>query len=274
MRRLTRPRVPVRCAGHAARPCAVVVVLSLLGTTPLLAGCTGGDDGHSVTVAAAASLTDAFTELGERFEAEHPGTEVVLTFGGSSALVAQIEAGAPVDVVATADEDTMDDLGRAGLLGGEPVVFATNELVVIVPAGNPSGVAGIADLAALDVVALCAPEVPCGRYAASALERSGVELDEAHVTRGPDATATTTAVASGDADAGIVYRTDLLAASDALDGVDLPAGTGPVARYPIATVGDDPSDDDPAGGASDAFVELVTGPAGAEVLARHGFGAP
>jgi molybdate transport system substrate-binding protein len=224
-------------------------------------------DSEQLLVSAASSLTSAFAAMEPAFEEANEGVDLVFTFDSSSTLVTQVFEGAPVDVIATADESNMADLVDEGLVAGEPTVFARNRLVIIVPTGNPAGIESLADLAELDVVALCGEDVPCGEYAAEALDDAGVTIDEGSVTRGQNAGATTAAVAEGDADAGIVYVTDQVAVDDATDAVEIPDEVNVIAAYPISVLA--------AGSApAAAFVSYVTGPDGQATLAELGFLAP
>jgi len=221
----------------------------------------------SITVFAAASLTDAFTALADAFEARHPGTSVALSFAGSSTLREQLLAGAPGDVVAPADEATMDQLVETGVAAG-PTAIATNELQLVVPAGNPGDVEGLADLADDDLlVGLCAEPVPCGRLGRAALAAARVTASVD--TEEPDVRALLTKVAAGELDVGLVYRTDVLAGGDAVEGIVLPADQVPATRSPIAVLTDTHAD-----ALSGAFVAFVASPAGQAVLAEHGFGPP
>jgi len=241
------------------------VLIALVAGSAAAAGCgDAGGDGE-VRVFAAASLTDAFTELASAFEATHAGTDVVVSFGSSSSLREQVLAGAPADVFASADASHVDALVDAGA-AVDPRVFATNELQIAVPAGNPAGITGLADFADEGrFIGLCAPGVPCGDLARRALASAGVT--PAPDTEAPDVRALLTQIESGDLDAGIVYRTDVLAAGDAVEGLDLPAEHRVVARYPIARLADA---SDVSG--ADAFVAFVLSEEGQTVLARYGFG--
>lgn len=236
----------------------------------LAADTPGGSDALSGTiiVAAASSLAAPFERIVGDFAAANPGAEVALNLDGSSSLAAQVIEGAPVDVVASADVVTMERVAGAGLLAGTPQVFATNALVIVTQPGNPAGVAGLEDLDAADVVALCGEDVPCGRYAQQVLSNAGVQLDESRVTRGKNAGATLAAVAQGDAVAGIVYVTDAMGAADAVATVPISTERNVVAFYPIGVVA---TSTNPA---ARAFVDWVVGPAGQAVLARFGFGPP
>lgn len=236
----------------------------------LLTGCGGADD-RTLTVFAAASLTAVFDELEEEYEDSHPGVDVRISYGGSSDLVAQIEEGAEVDVFASADTPTMDRLVEADLAGSQPRDFASNTLTVAVAPGNPGGIATLDDLAdpELDLV-LCAPEVPCGRAAHEVADRAGVTLDP--VSEEQSVTDVLAKVREGEADAGLVYVTDIQAADgdvDAVDAVELPGLAEVVNRYPISVVeGSDDSD------LAQDLVDLVLSDAGQAVLADHGFGPP
>lgn len=231
------------------------------------AGCNR-DRGAVVDVFAAASLTDALSEVATAFEAAEPGVSVDLTFGGSATLARQIALGAPADVFVPADEATMADVVGSGHAAG-PAVVARNRLAIVVAAGNPEGVERLADLARPGLaVVLCAPEVPCGRLAAAALERAGVVVPA--VSQEQDVKAVLSRVALGEADAGIVYTTDLRSAGDRVGGVavDAALAADPAleAVYPMAvTTGADPRP------AAQAFVDFTRSPAGQRILADAGF---
>ena len=250
-----------------------------------LAGCGGSDEASGrpsaagrdrpasgalgeVTVLAAASLTEAFTTLGDQLEKDHPGTSVKFSFAASSELATQITSGAPADVFASASPATMDQVVQAGGADGEPLVFVRNRLQIAVPAGNPADVTGLADLAKKDLkIALCAPEVPCGDAANRAFEAAGVTA--APDTLEPDVKAVLSKVSLGEVDAALVYRTDVIAAGDTVEGIDFPEAADAINDYPIVVLADAPN----AEGAQ-AFVDLVESPQGAAVLARAGFEQP
>lgn len=222
----------------------------------------------TVTVLAAASLTDAFTELGRLFERAHPGVTVQLSFAASSELASQVTAGAPADVFASASTDTMDQVVAAGTTAGPPVVFARNTLQIAVPPGNPGDVTGLADLAREDLaVALCAPEVPCGAAAARAL--TAARVTAAVDTFEQDVRAALTKVVLGEVDAALVYRTDVESAGGDVVGIDFPEATQAVNDYPIAVLADAPN---PV--AARAFLDAVLSPSGASVLQGDGFQPP
>lgn len=219
-----------------------------------LAGCamppTSTPD--TVTVFAAASLTESFDEIAAAFEESHPDVDVVLNYGGSSGLATQIAEGAPADVFASASTQQLPD----------GTIFATNVLALAVPAGNPGGVTGLADLARPELaIALCAVEVPCGAASATLLEQSGIiaSVD----TLEQDVKAVLTKIELGEVDAGLVYVTDVRAAGAAVEGIALPEAE-PVA-YPIAALTDSE--------AAAAFVAFVLSDAGQAILRKAGFGA-
>jgi molybdate transport system substrate-binding protein len=222
----------------------------------------------TVTVFAAASLTKTFTALGSEFEAAHPGSRVTFSFAGSSDLVSQLTAGAPADVFASADQANMGKAVRGKVIDGSPVDFASNVLAIAVPPGNPAHVRSFADLAAPGVkTVICAPQVPCGAATASVEASTGVTLTP--VSQESSVTDVLGKVASGEADAGIVYRTDVKGAGSKVASVPFPEAAKTVNVYPIARVAHAPN---PAGAA--AFVAFVTGPDGRKALAAAGFGAP
>jgi molybdate transport system substrate-binding protein len=218
----------------------------------------------SVDVFAASSLTSAFDELGRRFERAHPGSEVTFNFGASSTLAAQVRGGAPADVVATADEASMEPLVDAGLVQ-RPSVFARNRLAILVASGNPKGIASHAELAKPDIsLVVCAPEVPCGKLAARALAHAGVNVRP--VSYEANVKAVVSRVVLGEADAGIVYVTDVIAAGDKADGVEIPNASNLSTNYLIGRVRETNS---PA--LAGAFIQFVSGTDGRDVLEDAGF---
>lgn len=227
-------------------------------------GC--GSDDDALTVFAASSLTDAFTDLADAFEASDGGMPVELSFAGSTSLREQIIGGAPADVFASANLTVMDDAVGAGAVE-TPVVFARNTLQIAVPIGNPGEVDGLDDFADDDLLlGLCAVEVPCGALADEAL--SGAGVDARPDTREPDVRALLTKIEGGELDAGIVYVTDVLE-STGVEGIDIPSSLDVVTDYPIAVVADTGRPDDAA-----RFVAFVRSDAGRAILAEHGFLAP
>lgn len=225
-------------------------------------GCSGNDRAaRAVTVLAAASLTDAFTELGQVYEREH-GVALTLSFAGSQQVVAQVRSGAPAGVVATADRQSMT---RLDPYVEQPTVFAHTALTIAVAPGNPEDIAGLADLAREDLtVVLAAPEVPAGRYARQALARAGLEVRPA--SQEPNVRAVLSRVRLGEADAGIVYAGDIEAADGAVESVAIAGDVGATYRAAVVSSCD--------GDAARGFVTWLTGERARAVLARHGFTAP
>lgn len=241
------------------RRAVVARAVALASIVVVVAACapTGSSEG-TITVLAAASLTEPFTEIGRRFDG------VVFSFDGSATLVQQVNNGAPADVLATADETTMQAAVDAGTVGA-PAAFVRNRLAIVVAPGNPRLVRSLADLARPDlVVVLCAPAVPCGRSGQHALSRAGVAARPASLE--PNVKGVVAKVALGEADAGIVYATDARAAADRATTVPIPADQNVVATYPIAIVrGSDRA------ARAEAFVAYVRSADGRAVLAAAGF---
>ncbi len=219
-------------------------------------------------VLAAASLTESFGEIERAFESRHAGVDVVASFAGSAALVAQVRQGAPADVVATADEATLRGLADAGDLAGPAATFARNRLAIAVEAGNPKGVRGLADLARADLIVLLAAEqVPVGRYAREALAKAGVVVAPRSLEQ--SVKAIVAKIDLGEADAGIVYETDVRAAGAKLASVAIPEAQNASASYPIAALAAARRPDE-----ARAFVAFVLSSEGQEILRRYGFAAP
>ena len=189
-----------------------------------------------LTVSAAASLTESFTAIGRQFRKANPKVRLRFNFASTTALVTQIQAGAPVDVFASADLTSQDRLSASGNLTTSPRVFARNAMQIAVKPGNPRKVRNVADLAALDTVALCAAAVPCGVYAASVLALNKTTIAVSATTRGVDAKATIAQVALGDAEAALVYVTDVRAAGNSVTGVMIPAALNVRATYGVAVI--------------------------------------
>ncbi len=275
-----------------SRRVAAVGVVALAAVLALV-GCSDATDGPAeaatssaggvvepeltgdLTVFAAASLQVVFDELATTFMEQHPSVQVApVTYDGSSTLATQLVEGASADVLATADEKNMTTVVDAGLVEGTPTVFTTNTLQIVVPAGNPQRVRSLADLATLassgGTVVLCAPEVPCGSAAHQALDAAGVTFTPASEEQ--NVKAVLTKVRTGDADAGIVYRTDVLAAGDAVEGVDFPEASSAVNTYPIALLAEPTRTH--GSDVAQAFIDLVLSDEGRQVLADHGFVAP
>ncbi|MDH6120001.1 molybdate transport system substrate-binding protein [Kitasatospora sp. GAS204A] len=222
----------------------------------------------TVTVFAAASLQDTFTTLGKSFEAAHPGTTVKFNFGGSSTLAQSINSGAPADVFAAASPATMKTVTDAKGTADTPTVFVSNTLEIAVAKGNPKNITSLQSLAAPGIkVALCAPQVPCGAAAQTALKAGNVNLTP--VTLEQDVTSALTKVELGEVDASIVYQTDVKSAAGKVDGVNFPEAAKAINNYPIADLAKAPN---PTG--AKAFEQYVESPAGIAVLTAAGFQPP
>jgi molybdate transport system substrate-binding protein len=250
---------------------AIVAALALLIAA---CGTTGGGDatqrGSSgeVLVSAAASLTDAFAAVEAAFERQSPDIDVVLNLGGSSALREQIIEGAPVDIFASANAANMAAVADAGLVAGEPEIFALNLLQIAVPAGNPAGITGLDDFEREDLlIGLCAEAVPCGVFARESLDNAGVVA--AIDTNEPDVRALLTKIEAGELDAGITYVTDVASTGGSVVGIDIPSGVNVVAEYPIAVLSTALN----SAGAAE-FVAFILSDDGRNILAAAGFGTP
>ena len=243
----------------------------LLVTVSLLAAAGCGRSGPpadssqtTLTVFAASSLKNSFTAIGTDFENSHPDVTVRFSFGGSPDLAEQINAGAPADVFATADEPNMKRV-RSALA---PKAFATNTLEIAVPDGNPAHVTSLADLAKPGLkLVICAVEVPCGRATAAVAELAGVALRP--VSREQAVVDVLGKVQSGEADAGLVYVTDVQSSEGTVDGVEFPEAKEVVNVYPIARLADSEHIR-----LAEEFIASVRTGAGHEILADSGFGSP
>jgi molybdate transport system substrate-binding protein len=221
----------------------------------------------TITVFAAASLKETFTQLGQQFEAAHPGDTVKFSFGASSSLATQITSGAPADVFASAAPKNMDTVVSAGD-ASNPQDFAKNTAEIAVPPSNPANVTSVSDLAKSSVkVALCQPQVPCGVVAGEVFKNAGITVKP--VTLQPDVKSVLTQVELGNVDAGMVYLTDVKAAGSKVKGVTIPASQNASTLYPIAAIS---SSKEMA--IAQAFVAYVLSPAGQQVLAAAGFEKP
>lgn len=219
----------------------------------------------TLTIFAAASLTETFDALAAEFEAAHPDVDVALSYGGSSGLATQITEGAPADVFAAASEATMKTVTDSGD-ATDPTIFTSNTLELAVPAGNPAGVTGLTDLANPDLaVALCDVAVPCGAATQKLLDSVGIVA--APDTLEQDVKAVLTKVELGEADAGLVYVTDVRAAGDGVEGIEVPEAADVVNRYPIAVISSAPNPD-----AAAAWVAFVLSDVGQKALTDAGFG--
>ena len=253
----------------ALRPLVAATVgatVAALVVGGLLVGCGSDGDSRSITVAAASSLTGAFEAARAAFETSHPGTSITLSFGSSSSQAQQILDGAPIDVFASADNDTMQKV--AAELTGHATTFTTNTLEIMVEKGNPLGIASVADLARPGLIYVtCPPEVPIGRYAGEVLARAGVTVSPSSLE--PDVKGIATKITSGEADAGIVYATDVVAAGDRASGVSIPMKQNVLASYPIARLQRARHNTTAA-----AWIDFINGAEGQAILTRFGFVAP
>lgn len=221
----------------------------------------------SITVFAAASLKEVFTKLAKSFEAAHPGTTITFSFGASSTLATQIDAGAPADVFAAASTTTMKEVVTAGF-ASSPVDFAKNTMEIATPPANPAGITTLADLAKAGIkVAICQAAVPCGSTAAKVFKNAGLSITPA--TLEPDVKSVLTKVELGEADAGVVYVTDVKAAGSKVHGVVIPKADNATTTYPIAAL---TKSGNPA--LATAFVDYLLSSDGLAALAAAGFAAP
>jgi molybdate transport system substrate-binding protein len=221
----------------------------------------------SIKVSAAASLTEAFNDLQTTLKTEQPGLTITYNFGGSGTLVTQIKQGAPADVIATADTDTMKQLTDANLVDA-PVTFANNKLEMLVQPGNPKQIKGLSDLSRTDIKYVTEDDtVPAGKYSKQALAKAGVTANP--VSKETDVKSAVAKVTSGEADVTIVYQTDATAAGSKGQGVEIPDAQNVIAVYPIAVV--KATQNKPA---AQAFVDVVAHGSGQDALQKRGFLAP
>ncbi|MET9630834.1 molybdate ABC transporter substrate-binding protein [Lentzea sp. NPDC006480] len=242
---------------------AALVLAGCGSPAPAQTGVSG-----NVTVFAAASLTESFQKLGKEFEAANPGAKVTFNFAGSSALAQQINQGAPADVFASAAPANMKQVTETKAVTATPTTFAKNTLQIAVPKGNPGKVTGLADFAEADLkIALCAEQVPCGAASRKVFEAAGITA--APDTLEQDVKAVLTKVSLGEVDAALVYRTDVKAAGEKVEGKDFAEAEKAVNDYPIA-----PLDKAPNAAAAKAFIDYVLSDQGKKVLSEAGFAAP
>ncbi|NLG56307.1 MAG: molybdate ABC transporter substrate-binding protein [Rhodococcus sp.] len=270
---MRRPVVTTSLRGIAAGVCAGALAISGL------AACSNSEDTattttsettqvQDITVFAAASLKATFTEIGELYEEENPGSTVTFNFAGSSDLVAQLQQGASADAFASADVANMAKAVDADLLAGDPTNFASNTLTIVVAPGNPKNITSLADLTQDGTLLVtCAPQVPCGAAAVKVEEAAGVDLSP--VSEESSVTDVLNKVTSGQADAGLVYVTDAANAGDQVTEVPFAESSGVVNVYPIAALKNASSST-----GAEAFITLVTGPRGQSILADAGFAQP
>jgi molybdate transport system substrate-binding protein len=250
-----------------ARVAAVVAVVALAA-----AGCGSRDDakseGHRLVVFAAASLKKSFSDIGDRFKADNPGTDIEFSFAGSSDLVTQLTQGAPAEVFASADAANMDKAADADLVAGNPVNFASNTLTIVAAPGNPKRITTFDDLTRPDLsVVVCAPQVPCGSAIEKVEKATGVQLNP--VSEESQVTDVLGKVTSGQADAGLVYVTDAQAAGDKVTAVPFGGSADAVNTYSIAVLKQSTQHE-----LARTFVDFVTGEAGQKALRSAGFGTP
>ncbi|MFB6753410.1 molybdate ABC transporter substrate-binding protein [Streptomyces sp. NPDC056353] len=274
VRRTRRIRRTARMGGAGAAALLALSACSSSSDPGADSDSAGGSSSSSakvsgqVTVFAAASLKESFTTLGETFEKQHPGTEVTFNFAGSDTLAASITSGAPADVFASASPKTMATVTDAGAAAGTPVTFVRNQLEIATLPGNPDRVSSLKDLTGSGLkVVLCDKTVPCGAAARKALDASGLDLTP--VSYEQDVKAALTKVELKEADAAVVYKTDVKAAGDKVTGVDFPESAEAVNDYPITLLKNAPNTD-----AAKAFIELVKSAEGQRVLTGAGFRTP
>jgi molybdate transport system substrate-binding protein len=237
------------------------------GTQPMARDSGAGSSSGTITVLAAASLTEAFTQIGKDFEAKNPGSTVSFSFGSSATLATQIVQGAPADVFAAASPATMKIVSDAGA-ANPPTSFASNTLQIAVLKGNPHKIKGLNDFADNGKrIALCAPQVPCGAAAIKVF--AAAKIVPQPDTLEQDVKAVLQKISSDEVDTGLVYKTDVIAAAEIVDGIGFPHAQQGVNSYPIATLKDSRS---PA--EAQAFVDYVLSPEGQAVMERAGFAKP
>ena len=261
---------------------SIRVALTVASAALVLAGCGSGRQASTtptsgseapkvtgdVTVFAAASLTETFTQLGKDFEAANPGTKVKFNFGGSSALAQQLNQGAPADVFASAAPANMKQVTDTKAITDAPKTFVKNKLAIAVPKGNPGKIAGLADFAnAEKKIALCAEQVPCGAASKKVFELA--KITPAPDTLEQDVKAVLTKVSLGEVDGALVYKTDVKAAGDKVEGIEFTESAQAVNDYPIASLAKAPN-----AATAKAFVDFVLSDKGRTVLSAAGFDSP
>jgi len=261
---------------------ALVLVLALLAAcAPIAAPEEAGDSGAAATtlnVFAAASLTEAFTEIGAAFDAANPGVTTVFNFAGSNQLATQINEGAPADVFASANNTQMNVvIDAGGVVTGTQQTFVRNRLVIVAPADNPGGLATFSDLATPGLkLVLAAPEVPVGQYSLDFLDKAATDsaLGDAYkeavlanlVSQEENVRAVLAKVVLGEADAGIVYTSDVSSAEGEVTQIEIPDALNTIASYPIAPVAESQHAE-----LAQAFVDTVLSAEGQAILANYGF---
>jgi molybdate transport system substrate-binding protein len=253
-----------RLAAGLGAGLAGVVALAACGSSSSTSTSSGQLKG-SVVVFAAASLNGAFDKIGQQFEKQHPDVSMKFNYAGSSSLATSIKQGAKADVFASANTKNMTTVTKDNLATGTPKVFARNKLEIMVTKGNPMKIDSVQDLSRKSVkVAVCAPAVPCGSYSKDVFQKAGVTVKP--VSEETSVSGVVTKVSLGEADAGIVYVTDVKASKDKVTGVPIPSDQNVVADYPMVKLKDAPN-----GSAATAFMNYVNSSAGQQVLASYGF---
>lgn len=246
----------------------LVTMLLVGGLTACSSGSPAGQGSRSILVFAAASLKQAFTQIGDRFKADNPGVDIKFNFAGSSELAVQLTQGATADVFASADTAQLGAVAKAGLLDADPVNFAANTLVIVTAPGNPKNIASFADLTRPGIsVVVCQQPVPCGAATHRIENATGTQLHP--VSEEPSVSDALNKVTTGQADAALVYVTDALGAGSKVGTVKFPESTGAVNVYPIAVLTKAPQ-----AALAHKFVDTVTGEAGRQILERAGFAKP
>jgi molybdate transport system substrate-binding protein len=244
---------------------ALLIVSACGGSTPQATASSSPKVTGSLTVLAAASLTAAFQKIGDDVHARYPGVDVKFSFAGSPTLVTQIQQGAPADIFASADEANMQKVVSGGFSQDQPQVFAHNRLEIAVRAGNPRHITSVSDLTNPAVkVDVCAPGVPCGTYATTVFDKAGIKVTP--VSQEQDVKSVLTKVGLGEADAGIVYVTDVQSAGSQVEGVTIPDSQNAVAEYPIVALKTTTNQ-----AAAKVFIDYVESAQGQKVLANYGF---
>ena len=252
---------------RALRPFLLLAVVAL-GSGMQASAADSPASKQNLTVFAAASLAEAFKTIGTAFEHTHPGLTVMFSFAGSPTLATQIADKAPADVFAAADESNMQKVVDAGAVSGEARIFATNQLTIVVPKGNPKHIESLSNMSRTGViVSLAAPEVPAGKYAVQIFAKAAIPVPKA--SQEVDVRAVLSRVAAGEADAGIVYVSDIRAAGDKVEAVAIPAQYNVVAQYPIAVLKHAENTE-----SATAFVDFVLSAPGQTLLKEFGFRAP
>ncbi|MEE1764521.1 molybdate ABC transporter substrate-binding protein [Streptomyces sp. SP18BB07] len=273
VRRTRRTRRNTRALRAVGAGAAALLALSACGSSDSGSSAQSGPSGSGklsgeVTVFAAASLKESFTALGERFEKEHPGTKVTFSFGGSDALAAGITGGAPADVFASASPKTMAVVTEAGDASGTPETFVRNQLEIATLPGNPDRISSLKDLTGPGLkVVLCDEAVPCGAAARKALDASELKLTP--VSYEEDVKSALNKVVLKEADAAVVYRTDVRAAGEKVEGVEFPESADAINDYPITLLKESKNTD-----TAKAFIALVRSAEGQRVLTEAGFLKP